>query len=201
MKLRFSTHYRLLKRSGERVGEFESYAASGPLVHSGSDIRMVVSRDAWIRALGQMGWDGFEIFEVPVRRLAEHEPFKRGLALLREAQQRFRAGDWQSTLVKARHACEAAVAEHGGTVDQPETDLKVAFAKLGTSLFPADVDKPRRELIDSLFGTVNKLRHMGAHGTDPRFRVRREDAELSMSLAIQIFRYIGETYGLESRRG
>lgn len=200
LQLRLTTHYRLLARQQQKVGGCESYVSSSAQTDHGNNIRISVSRDAWIRALGQMGWGAFEIFEVPVRQMNEHAPFKNGIALLKAAQAKFLAGDWQGTLLNARHACEAAVVTHAGSAEQPEQDIKVAFEKLGARLFPADVDAPRRDLLGQLFRSINTLRHMGAHGTDPRFRVRREDAELALALAVEVFRYIGETMALEPTR-
>lgn len=198
--LRLTTRYRLaLPQEARLPGGQLVCAYSNPLSSGQSVVRILMSRDAWLRVLTQIGWDEFEVFEVPVRSIIEHEPFKSGLELLRAAQQAFRAGDWQGAVLNSRKACEAAMAIHAGSAELPETDIKKAAEVLSANLFPDPQDQPRRDLLDTLLKAVVPIRHATAHGRDPRFRVRREDAELALGVVIHVFRYMGETLGLEAR--
>ena len=137
------------------------------------------------------------MFELPVRPFAETPEFSEGLNILRRAEAAFRAGDWQGTVVESRRACEAALALHAAIDDVPEQDIKRAFDRLATRLFPLDQDKPRRDTLNQLLLGVATLRNAAAHARDPRFRVRREDAELVLGMVLLFFRYAGETLSLE----
>jgi hypothetical protein len=154
-----------------------------------------VDRDHWISILGAIGWDEFSIFEVPVLSLKRHEQLQKGLGILAEAQTAFRQGQWSTVVTDARRALEAAAG-----VAAPNGDRKAKFEALLTQVLPQEMDKPKRETLEGLMLALKDLRDHSAHVNDIRFQVEREDAELALTVAISIFRFMGEALARAARR-
>jgi hypothetical protein len=49
-----------------------------PQVERSPTLKHEVGRDQWLGLLKNIGWDEFQIFEVPVRKLNQHEHLKEG---------------------------------------------------------------------------------------------------------------------------
>ncbi len=154
-----------------------------------------IDRDHWISILTAIGWDEFSVFEVPVLALKRHEQLQKGLAILGEAQTAFRQGQWSTVVTDARRALEAAAG-----VAAPNGDRKAKFDALLAQVLPQDVDEPRRETLEGLMLALKDLRDHTAHVNDIRFQVEREDAELALTVAISIFRFMGEALARAARR-
>jgi len=149
---------------------------------------IVLQRDEWLALLANLHWDEFQVFEVAVRAMRKVEGFQKALGHLRQAQVAFRQGQWSATVVEARRAFEAAALEvHAGAA----TDPRAAFEKLMTHILPAESDKPKREAMKHFMLGLGQLRHPGAHGTFET-QIERADAELALTIAVSLFRYIGE---------
>ncbi len=146
-----------------------------------------VERDHWISILGVIGFDEFSIFEVPVLSLKRHEQFQKGLAILAQAQSAFRQGQWSTVVTDARRALESAAG-----MAAPNGDRKAKFEALLAQVLPGVMDEPKRDTLEGLMLALKDLRDHSAHVNDIRFQVEREDAELALTVAISIFRYMGE---------
>ncbi len=154
-----------------------------------------LNRDAWIAMLRSMGWDEFHLFEVPVRVLKRNETLARGLRHLDEAQAAFRQGQWDMAITETRRAVEAAAR----TV-QPEGDMKSATSTLLLAVFPDDHDEAKRKAVSGTMMALADLRNQTAHGHNLRIQVRREDAEFALTVAISLFRYLGEALSRQERK-
>jgi hypothetical protein len=168
---------------------------AGPLSQQFSQtIRL--PRDEWHRVLKELAWDQFLIFEVPVLQLKRPEEFVRALELLAQAQDAHRNGAWDRTVTEARRAIEAAA----HVVSDADEDRKRAFLTLNRELFPNDRDKPKRDMLDHLMLGLAAIRHVGAHGFFDT-QIRREDAEVALTVAISVMRYMGETLSQRNQSG
>jgi hypothetical protein len=154
-----------------------------------------IDRDHWISILAAIGWDEFSVFEVPVLSLKRHEQLQKGLALLAEAQSAFRQGQWSTVVTDARRALEAAAG-----IAAPNGDRRAKFEALLAQVLPADRDEPKRDTLGGLMLALKDLRDHSAHVIDVRFQVEREDAELALTVAISIFRFMGEALARAARR-
>ena len=56
---------------------------------------------------------------------------------------------------------------------------------------PADADKSKRKALHHFMTGLAQLRHPGAHGHSDT-QIERADAELALTVALSLFRYIGE---------
>ncbi len=154
--------------------------------HGDGYLPITINRDRWLDILKTVGWEEFEVFELPVRRIGGQERLAEGLKHLRLAQTAFRQGQWATTAVEARKACEAAA-----TVDGPEANRKHRLEALVNEVLPSDQDSAKRDMLEGMMKALVPLRNQGAHA-NIRMAVEREDAELSLTVAIAIFRYMGE---------
>jgi hypothetical protein len=70
-------------------------------------------------------------------------------------------------------------------------DPRAAFEKLVMHILPSDADKPKREAMSLFMLGLAQLRHPGAHGSFET-QIDRPDAEVAVTVAVSLFRYIGE---------
>ncbi len=145
-------------------------------------------RDQWLDVLKQLGWNEFEVFEMGVRPLRRDERFKKAFAFLNEAQVALRQGQWSTTVTDCRKAVEAAA-----SVSLPDSDRRSQYEALVKQVLPNEHDGAKRETLAGLMVALRELRNEAAHGHNLNAQVEREDAELAFSVAVGIFRYIGES--------
>lgn len=168
---------------------------ASPLEQEQVYLTVNIDRDHWISILAAIGWDEFSVFEVPVLSLKRHEQLQKGLGILAEAQNAFRQGQWSTVVTDARRALEAAAG-----MATPNGDRKAKFEALLAQVLPADTDEPKRDTLKGLMLALKDLRDHSAHVNDIRFQVEREDAELALTVAISIFRFMGEALARAARR-
>lgn len=144
-----------------------------------------IGRDEWVALLPLLGFDGVETFEVAVTSMKRHERFQRALQHLGEAQTAFRQGQWSTVVVDARKALEAAAATAG-------EDDESRFPALVDELLPGAENTSKRKVLSGMMLALRDLRNVSAHVRDIRVHIQREDAELALTVAISIFRFIGE---------
>lgn len=112
-----------------------------------------------------------------------------------EAQNAFRQGQWSTVVTDARRALEAAAG-----MAAPNGDRRAKFEALLAQVLPHDTDEPKRDTLGGLMLALKDLRDHSAHVNDIRFQVEREDAELALTVAISIFRFMGEALARAGRR-
>jgi len=150
--------------------------------------KIVIQRDQWLGILRALQWDEFQVFEVAVSAMSRLEGFVKALGHLDAAQIAFRQGQWSVTVTEVRRACEAAAREvHSDAAAEPTA----AFEKLMEHVLPAEQDKPKRKALNHFMLGLAQLRHPAAHGHSDT-QIERAEAELALSVAVSLFRYIGE---------
>lgn len=202
IKLWLNFHFRSLtvhdfpgpRRPGTNVRKTISSRTFSHPLRQQVQFDIVLQRDEWLRLLADLQWDEFEVFEIAVRRMERIKGFQKALGHLRLAEVAFRQGQWSVTVVEARRACEAAALE----VDSgAQKDLKSAIHKLMENILPADPDKPKRDAMNHFMLGLAQLRHPGAHGSSDT-QIDRPDAELALTVAVSLFRYIGAVTALRT---
>ena len=97
-------------------------------------------------------------------------------------------------VMEARKACEAAALEaHAEAATEPAA----AFKKLAEDILPAESDEPKRRALNQFMTGLRELRNPVAHGHSET-QINRAEAELALTVAVSLFRYIGE---VSARRG
>jgi hypothetical protein len=198
--LSFSVYVKFFYHRLIAASQLVSESQASPLYMLGSSETQqaqaicTVQRDEWLEVLKIIGWQEFEIFEIPTVPLLRHERFIKALDLLNKAKEAFRAGEYDTCIVRARSALEAAAATTG------EDGNKQAFTQLWKQVLPSDTDEPKRLTLDFFANGVGKLRHPVAHG-DIHFQLRRSDAELVLTVTVSLLRYIGEELERTSTAG
>jgi len=151
-------------------------------------VTVSIQRDQWLNLLTALQWDEFRVFEVAVRSMNRVHGFQKALGHLQAAQVAFRQGQWSVTVTEARKACEAAGLE---VQADAASDPRGAFEKLVTDVLPAEPDEAKRKALNHLMMGLAQLRHPGAHGHF-QTQIGRAEAELALTVAVSLFRYIGE---------
>ena len=150
-----------------------------------------VQRDEWLEVLKTIGWQEYEVFEIPTAPLYRVERFTGALDLLDQAVKAFWAGEDDTCAVRARRALEAAAT----------VNTKQAYEQLWCAVLPDAVDTPKRDALDQFARGIGALRHQAAHGGNLHFQLRRSDAQLALTVAIALFRYLGEELARTSTAG
>lgn len=160
---------------------------SGEQIHLRTDI----NREHWLQALAAMGYEEFEVIELPVRRLRQHPPHAEAVGLLRRAQEQFRVGSWNECILNSRLAVEKL-----GHASSPEAlkEKGPNFNHLWETIAPGEDGAPRRAALDRLSLALRDLRHPAAHVHLPGRDMERAEAELALSVALTVFRYVGERW-------
>jgi HEPN domain-containing protein len=155
-----------------------------------------VGRDQWLGLLAVLGWDEFETFEIPVSVPKQHETLRRGLEHLHAAQAAYRLGHWPTVVMDARKAMEAAA-----SASSDESDRKAKVKALVESIVQGEHNQAKRDTLSSLMLAIRQLRDEAAHGGNLGCQIQREDAELALTVAVSIFRYMGHSLArLEGQR-
>lgn len=144
-----------------------------------------VQRDEWLEVLKTIGWQEYEVFEVPAGPLRRVERFAKALDLLDQATKAFRSGEYDACIMHARRAIETTV----------KIDGKLNFTRFWDSVFPNAIDKPKRDALEHFSRGIGDMRNPAAHGNDPQPQLRRSDAQLTLTITIALLRYLGEELG------
>jgi HEPN domain-containing protein len=169
----------------------------GPPMREEQNCCINIARDSWLGLLAALGWDEFETFEIPVQAPKRHETLRQGLEHLHAAQAAYRLGHWPTVVTDARKAIEAAA-----SATSDESDRKAKMEALVKSVVQGDANQAKRDTLSSLMLALRQLRDEAAHGGNLGCQIQREDAELALTVAVSIFRYLGESLAaLEGRRG
>jgi len=99
------------------------------------------------------------------------------------------------TVTECRKACEAAAgyAAREAGQESPERETRKAFEALALKVFSEETEKAKRETLSGLMMALGHLRNAGgAHAWRFEAQILREDAEVALTVAMAIFRYMGE---------
>lgn len=153
-------------------------------------LTIVLNRDRWIEILRAIGWENFEIFEVPTQGLQSVPSLQKGLELIRQAETAFHRHEWPDVVGKVRRACVTSAAELA-----PNRDAATGFKLLFEKALPDEEDEPKRTMLQEL---TKSLTHLRAEVEHPKgMQLGRRDAELALTVAISIFRYLGSALARE----
>jgi len=151
-----------------------------------------VTRDDWLPVLKQLEWGVFQVIEIPSATLSREKRFKEALEILDRGVAAMRGGDWPAAVTHARRALEAAA-----HVANPDGDNRQAFRDLLESAIPGEENAPKREALSGLMSALTPLRNQTAHGRNLRSQIGRAEAELSITVAAAVFRYMGAVAKIE----
>lgn len=143
----------------------------------------IIPQSEWIKVLRSLAWSELELFELPAGRFRSSPTLSRALERFEEAQQNFRNGLWEETMLNCRKAFEAVVIEHSG---KPGMDKATeAFASiLGNG--------EKAERFNDIAKSLGQFLHLGRHETKPDVLIKPADAELAIFLTGGLLRYLGQ---------
>lgn len=191
-------HFRPVRYAQLGLGAGQSPVIVRDLLEPQSDqvqVSLCANRDQWIGILKAIGWSDYLSFEVPVLALKRHEKLAKGLERIDKAQKALLDGHWDACVMECRKAIEASASTVSG-----DSDRKKKFEALVQEVLPKPHDKAKAATLSGLMVSLKELRDEAAHGGNLSAQVEREDAELALTVALAVFRYIGEALARQEQR-
>lgn len=149
----------------------------------GDNFEYLVPQSEWIKALKGLGWSELEILELPASRLRCSPNTARALGRFQDAQECYRHGDWEETMLNCRKSFEAIVQDTTGS-----GEMRKAHQALESIVGEGKKADRLNEMIKALGGFL----HLGRHEQLPSTPIKRTDAQLALHLTGGILTYLGQ---------
>lgn len=143
----------------------------------------LIPQSEWIKLLKRLGWSELEILELPIGRLRTTAPLARALERFNDAQQNYRNGDWEATMLNCRKAFEAIVQDATGELNMGKAH-QAYISLLG--------EGEKTERFDKLAKYLGEFLHLGRHENPIHVSIKRADAELSLILTGALLTYLSQ---------
>jgi hypothetical protein len=143
----------------------------------------IIPQSEWIKLLRSLAWSELELFELPASSFRSSPTLARAFARFEEAQQNFRNGLWEETLLNCRKAFEAVVFEHSDTP---------SMSKASQAFILILGDGEKAERFNNIAKSLGEFLHLGRHETKPNVSIKPADAELAIFLTGGLLRYLGK---------
>lgn len=143
----------------------------------------LIPQSEWIKVLKSLAWSELEILELPSSRLRAVPPLARALGRFEDAQECYRRGDWEASMLNCRKAFEAVVQDVSGEGDMGKAH-QVFVSMIGEG------DKADR--FNDLVKSLGAFLHLGRHETPPYISIKRADSELALLLTGALLTYLGQ---------
>jgi hypothetical protein len=143
-----------------------------------------IDRDAWAKILSDAGFDSFDLVEIPVGRLNEHELVRIALSRLQTAIAHLRRQHWNEAVGTAYKAIEdaaAAAAPH-------ESERTKQWIALRALMLRGITGTPRDEGLKRILQGLGDFRNEGFHGGGND--AGPAEAELLVTMATAVIRYM-----------
>lgn len=159
------------------------YVAGQVYSESASVYDCVIKRSDWLKRLGEMAWEDYEIFEVSKLDLVKDKNLSVAFQRLVDAQTALRSGDYHGVLAKCRMAFESAAKY------ESEGDTKKGFESLLSRAF--ERDQAKQDTTNSVIKSLSDYAHLlGRHEQYPALSVSREEAEFCFCAVVSTFSLI-----------
>ena len=143
----------------------------------------IIPQSEWIKLLRNLAWSELEIVELPSSRLRSVPPLERASNRFKDAQECYRRGDWEATMLNCRKAYEAIVQDHTSTNDMSQAD----------QVFRDLIDESEKaDRIKRIAKSVDNFLHLGRHENLPDISIKRADSQLALLLTGALLKYLGE---------
>jgi hypothetical protein len=141
-----------------------------------------IHRDPWRGCLKTLGWNDFQIFELPTGATWEDPMLADALTQLQSAEHLLHfGGDPKAVLSKCYGALESAAkhaVQHDGKKQQ-------GFQALLARAFPGEPDKQSQ--VNDLIGALNTFAHLGRHEGYPAQHVSWTEARFGLITTLAVF--------------
>lgn len=143
----------------------------------------LIPQSEWVKLLKGLAWSELEILELPTGKLRTVPQLARALERFTDAQQNYRNGDWEETMLNCRKAFEAIVQDVTGEFNMSKAH-QVYVSLLG--------EGEKTERFDKLAKHLGDFLHLGRHENPIHISIKRADAELSLILTGALLTYLSQ---------
>lgn len=141
-----------------------------------------IPQSEWIKILKGLAWSELELLELPVTKMRSNPILTRALQRFEDAQDCYRRGDWDESMVNCRKVFEAFIKDATG-VD----DLSIAL-----QAFQALISEPKKaNHINNIVKELTPFLHIARHEQQPPIPIKPADAQLALHLTGTILAYLG----------
>jgi hypothetical protein len=143
----------------------------------------LIPQSEWIKILKNLLWLELEVLEVPLSRICSIPSLARAVSRFEDAQECYRRGDWEESMLNCRKAFEAIVQDATG-----QSNMKNANQAF-ISIMGEGVKTNR---LNELAKSLGDFLHLGRHENLPDITIKRADSELGLLLTGAILTYLGQ---------
>ncbi len=142
-----------------------------------------IPQSEWVKLLRASGWSEIELIEIPFSKIKNMPQLARASARFKDAEECFRRGDWEGTMMNCRKIFESIVQD---TIK--ENDLSKSSEAYEAIINNEKKSKSFNEIVKSLSSYL----HLGRHENMPSIQIRRIDAELALRLSGALLTYLAQ---------
>lgn len=153
---------------------FEDRGHTGYIEHT-------IPQSDWVKLLRTIRWSELELVELPSGEIRGDQRLARALGRLEDAQECYRRGLWEESIVNCRKVFEALIKDVGGK-DTMEASEEV----LGSIVDP----KTKAETINSLVLALTKFTQLARHEQLPQIPITPADAALSLRISSALLSFL-----------
>jgi len=143
----------------------------------------MIPQSEWIKILKSLAWSELEIVEFPSSKVRSVPPLARALERFKDAQECYRRGDWEESMLNCRKAFEAIVQDATGANDMGQAD-QVFVSLIG--------DGEKADRFKKVAKSLGDFLHLGRHENLPNISIKRKDSELALLLTGALLTYLGQ---------
>jgi hypothetical protein len=149
-------------------------------------VRYLIPQSEWIKLLKGLSWSELEILELPGSTLRTDPILARALKRFEDAQEGYRRGAWEETLMNCRKFFEAMVQDATGSTDMKKTPqaLKVMLG-----------EGEKADRLNNAIREFNQFLHLGRHEQPSHITITRTDAQLALHVTGAFLAYLGSSEG------
>jgi hypothetical protein len=142
-----------------------------------------ISQSDWIKALRGLGWSELELLELPSAKITASPHLARAYKRFEEAQEFYRRGDWEETMINCRKVFEAIVKDTTG-----KDNLLEAGAAFQVLITEPEKAKSINEVVKSFAPFL----HLARHEQIPPVPIKPKDAMLALHVTGSVLVYLAE---------
>jgi hypothetical protein len=144
-------------------------------------LEYLIPQSEWIKTLKTLAWSEIESIELPAKGSQTKASLTRALECFGDAQDRYRRGLWEETMVNCRKAFEALVKDTSGKDDMGQA------AEAMKSLIS---DERKANEISEIIKALAPYLHLARHEQLPDVRIKPSDAQLALHITGALLAYV-----------
>ena len=171
----------------ERLDSIQEFKVGNITIEHASNPQFKLSQQDWADRVSVMGYENYQIFEIPYSKVPDRSNFLKIMERLREAQDHFIQCRNEEVVTSCRKAFESLLPLV--TIKNSKYEMNSKLANNIDLLCSENCHNKKSKLIEDLRQKIWPILHMGPH---EGYDVTREDAEYILLLSLSTIRYFAK---------